>query len=520
MAESQSIKQITTISTAAAIDIGSNAIRMVVAQRDSSGHITILENLHQTVLLGHDTFTSGRIGKKAMQAAIAILRDFSEVLNLYKVNKVRAVATSAVREAANADVFLDRVLIATGMDIEVIDTSEESRLIVSAIYELVSDDFEVFEGNVLLVEAGGGSTILTILHNGDIVASHTIGLGSLKLLEEYYNWQSGWTEVYRQAIYRLETFVDTSRNILSRKKIDKLFLLGSDISFAAHRNGVPVIDRLVSLPVEKFTEYIDSIKELTPTELAMQYEDITLSTAETMNPTYAIYQGLINITDVKEVYVPYVNMRDGLVVDIFNSDSNIEQEFTWREAKHSAKVLAEKYQIKPNEYETILSWCQILFDALSPLHKLQSKEKVLLELAAILHRVGTYISVRAHHKHTYYIIANSEIFGLGSSELNLVAHIARYYRRSAPKSTHTNYMSLDRRHRIIINKLASILRLAVAIANIVKDSDCIEFSVTNDSFVIEINSGYLRGRAKSVLRAAAMLEDIFCISVDIREKFS
>ncbi|MCG8686822.1 MAG: hypothetical protein MI892_18220, partial [Desulfobacterales bacterium] len=181
-------------STAAAIDIGSNAIRMIIGQLGPDGEIQVLESLHKSALLGHDTFTSGRIGRKSMQNAIGILREFSSVLQTYKVRYCRVVATSAVREAANADVFLDRVMIATGVEIEVIDTSEESRLMVTAIYNRIDRNDELLKDNVLVVEAGGGSTILTLVHDGDIIASHTIGLGAVKLLEEYYNWQSAWSE--------------------------------------------------------------------------------------------------------------------------------------------------------------------------------------------------------------------------------------------------------------------------------------------------------------------------------------
>ncbi len=500
---------------AAAIDIGSNAIRMVIAQRMPDGTIEYIEELHQSVLLGHDTFTNGKIGKKAMQSAISVLRDFAGVIKSYKVDKVRVVATSAVREASNADVFLDRILIATGMEVELIDTSEESRLIVSSIYELAAQDEKIIKGNVLVVVAGGGNTIMTIVNNGDIVASHTIGLGAVKLLEEYYSWQTGWDDVYRQAAYRLNTFVDAARNVLSLNKIDKLFLIGSDIRFIAQRAGEMVLEGLSVLPGSVFEDYVKRFKEYTPSELAVEYEDITLSTAETMNPTFAIYNSLVKQTKVKEIYVPYINMRDGLITDVLCGGTFQSQEFTWREAKHSACILAEKYQITPDEYDSVLSWSQKLFDVLMPLHKMYPREKVMLELAAILHRVGTFISVRAHHKHTYYIIANSEIFGLSNSDLNQVAHIARYYRRSTPKPTHISYMALDRRQRIVVNKLASILRLAVSLANVAEGGD-VSFEVTNDRFQIEISGSSLRGRSKSIRRAAAMLEDIFCISVEVR----
>ena len=500
-------------STAAAIDIGSNAIRMIIGQLGPDGNIQVLENLHKTVLLGHDTFSSGRIGRKVMQNAIGILREFSNVLKAYKVSCCRVVATSAVREASNADVFLDRVMIATGVEVEIIDTSEESRLMVTAIYNKIDRNDKLLKGNVLVVEAGGGSTLLTLVHDGDIIASHSIGLGAVKLLEEYYNWQSAWTEVYQQAIYRLNSFVDTTRSLISLNKVDKLILLGSDIRFVAYRAGEPEVDNVIKLPSETFQKYVKRMQKLSPSELAMKYNDITLSTAETLNPAFAIYQALLKMTEVNKIYVPLVNMREGILADIFHTSAGTNQDFTWREAIHSAHALAEKYQIFPEEYETIVHWCKRLFEDLSSLHNLKSRFSVLLEIAAILHRVGTFISTRAYHKHTFYIISSSEIFGLDNADLNLVAQVARYHRRSFPKNTHSDYISLPREQRMNINKMAAILRVAISLSSVVGIDDDIKFNLNNDVMLIESGSDSINGRMRQIQRAVKILEDIFCISV-------
>ena len=504
-------------STAAAIDIGSNAIRMIIGQKAPNEEMQILESLHKTVMLGHDTFTSGRIGKKAMQSAIGILRQFTSVLKAYNVRYCRVVATSAVREAANADVFLDRVMIATGVEVEIIDTSEQSRLMVMAIYNKIDRNDKLLKGNVLVVEAGGGNTLLTLVHDGDIIASHTIALGAVKLLEEYYNWQSAWSEVYEQAAYRLKSFIDTTRRQISLNKVDKLVLLGSDIRFVAHRAGLDDNQGVITLSCEVFQKYVKKIQKLSPTELAMKYNEITLSTAETLNPTFAIYQALVKMTEVKQIYVPLVNMREGMLADIFNSYAGTNQDFTWREAVHSAHALADKYLINSQEYEAVVYWCKRIFDDLASLHNLKSRYRVLLEIAAILHRVGIFISTRAYHKHTFYIILNSEIFGLGNADLNLVAQVARYHRRSLPKNTHPDYVSLPREQRMTINKLAAILRVAISLSSVVTVDDEISFNLNNDIIHIETVIDKSSSKMKQIFRAAKILEDIFCVSIKAGE---
>ena len=125
--------------TIAAIDVGANSIRMVIAEAQPDGRIEVLERLQRAVRLGQDTFRRGRLGAASMRAAVAVLRDYQQLLRLYRVERVRAVATTAAREASNADTFLDRIFMATGLNVEVIGASEESRLTVSAVCQAVGD---------------------------------------------------------------------------------------------------------------------------------------------------------------------------------------------------------------------------------------------------------------------------------------------------------------------------------------------------------------------------------------------
>ena len=156
------------VKTVAGIDVGSNSVRMAVAEVAPDGSTQIIEMLKRTVRLGQDTFRRNRLGGQAMQGAIAVLHDYARVVDFYGVEIVRAVATSAVREARNCDMFVDRLFMSTGLDIEVIDTTEESRLIVSAVRDAGGQALAPNRANVLIADVGGGSTLLTVLHKGEI----------------------------------------------------------------------------------------------------------------------------------------------------------------------------------------------------------------------------------------------------------------------------------------------------------------------------------------------------------------
>ena len=157
----------------AAIDIGSNSIRMVVAQVFGDGTYEVLERLQQALRLGQDTFRKGRLSAQTMRAAVLVLRNFQNVLRTYNVREVQAVATSAVRESSNADTFLDRIFVATGLDVRAISAAEENRLNISAVRETVGKKF-LARRQALVVEVGGGSTILSLLDKGEIRATQSL----------------------------------------------------------------------------------------------------------------------------------------------------------------------------------------------------------------------------------------------------------------------------------------------------------------------------------------------------------
>jgi exopolyphosphatase / guanosine-5'-triphosphate,3'-diphosphate pyrophosphatase len=165
----------------AVIDAGSNSVRMAVAQVEPDGQIEVLERMQRAVRLGQDTFVAGRLSGPTMSAVINILKDYRKIIDTYGVQSIRAVATSATREATNADPFVDRIYMAAGLDVEVIDPSEEARLIVSAVNEELALLPEPLAGETLVVEVGGGNALLSILKDGEIQISESYRLGSIRL---------------------------------------------------------------------------------------------------------------------------------------------------------------------------------------------------------------------------------------------------------------------------------------------------------------------------------------------------
>lgn len=508
-----------TAKAVAAIDVGANSLRMVIAQVLSGGRIEVLERLQRAVRLGQDTFRRGRLGGESMRSALQVLRDYRQVLDLYKVEKIRAVATSAVREASNCDTFLDRVFMATRLQVEVIDTSEESRLTVSAVRKAVEHAQGIDQDQTLIVDVGGGSTLLSILLKGEIATSQSLRLGSIRLQEMFSTSEQSphrSAELLRQHI---SNALSTLQNSLPLNEIKSYVAVGGDVRFAAREIGQPtesadlaIVDRC------DFDEFVRRCEGYTPDELSKRH-GIPFAEAETLNPALLVYQALLHKTAAARMVVSHVSMRDGLLMELAREVTGQEDEALLAGVIHSAAALAEKYHVDLNHARNAADTAVRLFDFLQADHGLGARYRLLLRVAGLLHEVGGFVSSRAHHKHSEYLISNSEIFGLNRDEISLVALIARYHRRGAPKVTHPLYMSQARETRMIVNKLAAILRVADALirGNPRRTQD-IRFLRQGDELIVGLpGTGDILLEQRAVAAKGGLFEEVYGMKIRIEE---
>lgn len=505
--------------TVAAIDVGSNAVRMAVAEVAPDGHIEVLERLQRAVRLGQDTFRRGRLGGETLRAAMAVLRDFKEIIDLYQVERVRAVATSAIREASNADTFLDRAFLATGLNFEVIDTSEESRLTVSAVHQAIAGALGVDHDGALIVDVGGGSTLLTLLENGEIVTAQSLRLGSIRMLEMLTNSEDPPERTAELLRHHIGNMLHASQGSLPLGNIRSFVAVGGDARFAARQIGKPTTsaDLWVVNRVE-FDKLVDRCERHSPEELGKHY-GLPFAEVETLNAALLVYQRLLELTGAEQMLVSQVSMRDGLVLELARLVTGEEDTAILEGVIHSAMVLAEKYRVDLTHAQLVSDLAVRLFDELQADHRLSRRHRLLLRVAGLLHEVGGFVSSRSHHKHSYYLIANSEIFGLNRLEIEIIAHIARYHRRSGPKASHFEYLALPREWRVVISKLSALLRVADAICRgHLRSVQEIRFEHHADELIVylpNVSDLGLEQRAMSV--KGDMFEDIYGLRVRLEE---
>lgn len=440
----------------AAIDVGSNAIRFIAAEFAGRSRYEVLEQIRSPVRLGHDVFLTGRLAPDALAAAIKALSEYRAALDQQEIQFYRAVATSAVRDSRNGEEFIERAQ-AIGITLETITGAEEARLAHLAVSHRID------LGDQLWVHAdlGGGSVEVSVVDRTGIHWTESHGMGSVRLLEELAVAGDEPGRFRR----RLEEYTATLRLPAS--------VNGSLAGFIATGGNIEALARLMDAPtdangvatieVDRLHATIEALARLSYADRVSQL-NLREDRADVILPAAMVYERLSDLAGMRQILVPFVGVKDGVLLDLAEellptdrTRSRLD-EIAWA----SATTLGKRYEFDCAHAHQVARLALALFDQLQQLHGLDAEERRLLLAAAILHDVGTFIGYKRHHKHSQYIIAASEIAGFTPGEIEVVAQIARYHRKSQPSEQHEGYMKLKERERERVRKLAALLRLADA----------------------------------------------------------
>jgi exopolyphosphatase/guanosine-5'-triphosphate,3'-diphosphate pyrophosphatase len=447
----------------AVLDMGASAIRLVIAELSPSAAARVVEEASRGVLLGRDTFSNGIIRAPTIDAACEALDGFREITEGYGVRHVRAVATSAVREARNADLFLDRIQSRTGFAFEIINEAEESRLVYLAVRDALARHPALKSAWTLLTEVGGGSTSLTLLRRGEPNRSGVFALGPVRLRQQLdLRRQSHDVQVALLRRY-IANVIEEIRLEIPLRRITQIVAIGGDVRFAAAwllegRSDADVRD----VPREQFLAFCEEVEKLDQEAVVDRFR-LPAVEAETLLPALMIYRAILAETTARRLVVSEGSLRAGLLLDLAEPGGPLAAEEFETQVLASAESLGHRYRFDRAHGRHVAKLATRLFDELRSEHNLSGRERLLLQVAALLHDIGIYVSLRAHHKHSQYILAASQIFGLSDEETALVSNVARYHRRGLPQRSHLPYIALDRQDRLIVQKLAAILRVANAL---------------------------------------------------------
>ncbi|MBE0604073.1 MAG: Ppx/GppA family phosphatase [Deltaproteobacteria bacterium] len=447
----------------AAIVIGSNAIRFYVVETAGEPPYRVVENLREPIRLGGDVFLTGKIREENLRKAEAAFRKFRLLLKSHGVQTVRAVATSATREASNAELLLSRLERASGIRIEIIDGQEEARLITLAVGKKIP----LGKKSAVIVDLGGGSVEITFVENGRITLADSHNFGAVRLLDMLSSAEDG----ARGAGQLLNEYMDLIGLKLSRWKNGKKAAL-----FIATGGNIEAVAAIPDVDAEPHPDYpgVLRIRAAQLRRLMEQLSGMSLKSrmerfglredrADVILPACFVYHRIAELNGSEEIIVPRVSLKDGIVHGILEREKGVEHLLDLREQVCvSCRELAARYRLDPKHSGKAAELALQLYDATESIHGFGKQERIYLEAAALLHDIGYFIGMRGHHKHSHYIIANTEIVGLSPPERLVVAGIARYHRKAAPAS-HPEFVALPKKDRDIVRSLSAMLRLAEAL---------------------------------------------------------
>lgn len=454
----------------AVIDIGATFIRMLIAEKRGVKGITILEKVVQSVALGRDIVADGRISNATVEQCVKILKSFRHLLDEYRIStgSVTAVATATLDQADNSEVFLDRVSTSSHIDFRLLDQGQIGYYYHLAFRALNDRKNKWEKGESVVLEIGGLNCGMLCRKDGEIRFVQTYSVGSLQLRKQMEEGAFKQQQLSALADGRAHEISEQLLKKLDDVKSVKLLLMGREMRFAAARlkssenaDGAHEPTAAVTcLAVSDLEALLAQIESTSTEELVKQWR-ISYPDAELLAPSLSIAISVAGSLMLKSVYVSSLSFSHGLLEEAVAGTP-------WTETmrKHVLRVAretGEKYQYDYDHARKVADISLTLFDMLQSEHECTQRHRLILEISALLHDIGVFVSVHSHHKHTMYLIRNTEFAGLSSEEIELIAIIARYHRKTIPKSVHPEYSALSREDRLVVSKLAAFLRVADAL---------------------------------------------------------
>jgi exopolyphosphatase/guanosine-5'-triphosphate,3'-diphosphate pyrophosphatase len=444
----------------AAIDIGSNSIRMEAAEVLPGQPARILASDREVTRLGESVFRTGSVSEEAVKSTCAVLARMSELYRKLDTIGVRAVATSAIRDAHNQTEFLARASAAAGTAVEIISGREEARLIHLGVESVWPQTGK----RTLILDIGGGSAEIIAAENGRLRDAYSRPLGAVRLREMFFHEDPASPHQLRN----LAEFIEEKL----APAVRKLRPGGWDRAIATSATASAVASAVSRVPRSK-REEIDR-QRVSTAEVARLYAKLSEMglgarrkvtgigprRAEIIVPGMAVLLQFLRVFGLRSFYYSRAGVRDGIIADLAARNVGAELSRLSREQRAEVEEMCRRYAVPLPHGRKVAELAGRLFLALQPVHRLPAAAGKLIEAAAYLHDVGHYVSSIAHHKHSWYVVANSDMPGFTERERLLIAALCRYHRKALPAADHNAYQPLTPDEKRLLMMSIPILRLA------------------------------------------------------------
>lgn len=442
----------------AVIHLGSNAITLLIGEPADDGALRPLELLSLPVPLAQEVFRLGLVGGEAISLAIDVLRSHRDAMHDYGIDgpPVRVVATNILLEAENQDLLLNRIEVALGWQAEMLDDGEMTRLIYLAARRLFDRQKALAAKGTLVSHIGPGNTRLLFFQGGGIQDYHRYPLGIERNREQVEANRGDLSISARMIAQTARSLLDQMGYDFARDEVGQLVALGHEVQSLARVLGAGR-GRARILPVKKLVALAAEIEEHGVERLARRLR-LDFRTADVLLYALELHLELAQVFDLEQIVVPAEDFEESLLAGMVSPAAGVDN--FRRQVAQTALNLGRKFMIDTGHAQQVARLAAQLFQELQDLHNLGRREALILTAGTLLHETGHLIGSRDHHLHSYYIIRHNEVFGLDQEDTLLAALVARYHRGPAPSIEHPEYLQLDRGQRLVVSKLAALLRVA------------------------------------------------------------
>jgi exopolyphosphatase/guanosine-5'-triphosphate,3'-diphosphate pyrophosphatase len=450
----------------AAIDIGSNSIKLVVVDAAASDSFAVLSREKETVRLGHETLLKGHLGRAAILSATDCIRRFRSIAEARGAQRIVATATAAVREANNSANFINAVEQKTGIKVEILSGIEEARLIGLAASHGCSNK----SASMLNIDIGGGSTEISIFRDGLPLTLHSIRLGAVGLTERFFRSDPPGSKAVREMQSEIRAAIERPARELHDCRWDAvtgtsgtILAIGNTLrAWTSNVQTVQPVEAVINL--RELAQFNATLAAMTTAERRSAAR-ITPQRAEIIVAGGLMLEGIMRALGIKSLTTCEWALREGVIIDRlrdWEAQSRPPMPDIADQKLRGVHAVGKRFGYEEAHSHQVARFAETIFDVLAQTTKLTRHQRLLLSAAALLHDVGYHIAHESHHKHSLYLIENSELTGFSERERAVIANIARYHKGSLPKNHHPNFAALSGADRTTVARLAGILRLADA----------------------------------------------------------
>jgi exopolyphosphatase/guanosine-5'-triphosphate,3'-diphosphate pyrophosphatase len=447
------------VSFIAAIEVGSHEVILKIAEVLPTGKISAIDSMSRMINLGSNSYSLGYITDENIETLIETLKDFKKVISAYPDAEVIAACTSAVREANNRLFLIDQVYQKTGLEILIYPNRLEVGEMLRAIrFKMTSFD-QLAEEPTLVLDIGAGSTQLTLFDKRELAFTQNILLGSLRVRDRLSMLEQHTSDFISLMLEYISGDLDYYRSFVPKKTDYKNFILvGNDLALWRYLAELP-LSGTAELPFKKFKELFDIIVNNSSFELIRKF-DISQEQATLLLPVAMVIKEMFEFTGLDRIILPDVVLADGLIVKKAEQLNLIEKDQRQtNDALSFAKQIAKRHHANLKHIEQVEKLAMQLFDQFQTQHGLEPRHRFILRMAAILHNIGKFYTVKQDGEIAYEVIKSSDLIGISNQEIELIALLVKHH---SDDFFDLNYedIFLTSREQLIFFKLAVLLSMA------------------------------------------------------------